>query len=181
MNAYATLGIEPRLVLGEEVLAEAFREAGKSAHPDAGGGDGRFSALGEARAVLASPSRRLRHWMELRGVALESRGSIDDRLMDLFSLAGEASRRAEVLARMRDDARSALARAMLEADTQQCREAVEQALAAVEAAIAAECAAFPDLEAAAEPPPELAARIARNLAFLEKWRTGLRASFSRLV
>jgi hypothetical protein len=182
MNAYALLGIEPRLSLSDEVLADAFREAGKSAHPDAGGGDGRFSALHEARAILASPSRRLCHWMELRGVVLEPRGAIDDRLMDLFALAGEAGRQAEALARKRDEARSALARAMLEGATQQCREVVEEALAKVNDAIAAECADFPGLEAvAADVVADRAARIARNLAFLEKWRAGLRAAFGRLV
>lgn len=181
MNAYALLEITPRLVLTDEELEDAFREAGKSAHPDAGGGQGEFSMLHEARALLSRPSRRLRHWMELQGVVLEARGAIDDRLMDLFTLAGEATQWAEALARKRDEARSALARALIEGGTQECREAVEAALAKVDAAIAVECEAFPELEAEESPAVERAARVARNLAFLEKWRAGLRASYARLV
>ncbi len=180
VNAFERLGIDSRLAVSDEELAEAFRAAGKLAHPDAGGGEGDFAALHEARAVLASPSRRLRHWMELRGVSLETRGSIDDRLMELFGVAGAATQRAEAVARKRDDARSALARALLETETQLARETVEDALAQVDAALAAERRVFPEFEAS-PPEPETAAKVARNLAFLEKWRAGLRSAYARLA
>jgi hypothetical protein len=45
--------------------------------------------------------------------------------------------------------------------------------------IARECEVFPDLEKSVN--LELASEVARNLAFLEKWRAGLRSCFSRLV
>jgi len=180
-NAFDRLGLEPGLVLTEETLREAFRAAGKQVHPDAGGGEGEFTALNEAFAILSSPSRRLRHWLECRGLTVETRGTIDTALMDLFSEVGAVTQRAEALIRKREDAKSALVRAMLEGGTQSCREALEAAIAKVETWITAECETFPILEKSQNPDLATVSKTARNLVFLEKWRAGLRAGFSRLV
>ena len=180
-DAFQILGIEPQLVLSEDTLRESFREAGKRLHPDAGGEEGEFATLREAFAVVSSPSRRLRHWLELRGTPGDVRGSIDNSLMDLFSEVGATTQQAEALIRKRDEAKSALVRAMLEGETQVCREAVERAISKVETLIARECEIFPDLEKSENPDIEAASKTARNLAFLEKWRAGLRACFGRLV
>ncbi len=173
--------MEPTLSLSDETLRDAYREAGRLAHPDAGGGEGEFAALREAFAILSSPSRRLRHWLELRGTPGEVRGTIDPSLMDLFSEVGAVTQRAEALVRKRDEAKSALVRAMLEGETQLCREAVERAISQVETRITSECSVFPGLETSRESNIEAASKVARNLAFLEKWRAGLRACFSKLV
>lgn len=181
IDAFQILGMEPQLVVSDEALRDAFREAGRLAHPDAGGGDGEFAALREAFAVVASPSRRLRHWLELRGTPGEVRGSIDTALMDLFAEVAAVTQQAESVIRKRDEAKSALVRALLEGETQVCREAVERAISQVETVIRGECAVFPEFESAAEFDLEAASKVARNLAFLEKWRAGLRACYSRLV
>ena len=180
-DAFQILGTEPKLVLSDEDLREAFREAGKQAHPDAGGGEGEFAALREAFAWFPVRRGGCRHWLELRGTPGEVRGTIDNSLMDLFSEVGAVTQRAESVIRKRDEAKSALVRAMLEGETQVCREAVESAIAKVESVIARECAVFPELESPADPDVAAASKTARNLAFLEKWRAGLRACFSRLV
>jgi curved DNA-binding protein CbpA len=181
MNAFKTLGIEPRLVIAEEAVRDAFREAGKLAHPDAGGAEESFAKLREAFEIVSSPSRRLRHWLGLRGIAAETRGTVDSAIMDLFARVGETSQRAEELVRKRDQSKSALARALLERDTQSCREEVERAIMMVETAIGLQCATFPDYESAPSPDQASASTTVRNLAFLEKWRATLRGVFSRLV
>ena len=181
MNAFERLGLEPRLVLDDDALRAAFQTAGKQCHPDAGGSEQEFAALREAHAVLASPSRRLRHWLELRGIDADPRGVVDSQVMDLFASVGEVSQRAEALIRRRDEARSALTRALLESETQTCREAVENAIATIQRAIAAQCDMFADYENSAAPDAAAAATTARNLAFLEKWLATLRALFSRLL
>lgn len=181
MNAFEILGIEPRLVIDSETLRDAFREAGRSAHPDAGGEEQAFAALNAAFEMLSSPSRRLRHWLELRGMAVESRGTVSPEIMDLFTQVGETSQRAESLVRRRDEAKSALGRALLERETQACREDVERSIALVEAAIERECAVFPAYQNSAAMDLAAASASVRNLAFLEKWRTGLRGVFARLV
>jgi curved DNA-binding protein CbpA len=169
------------LVLSEESLRDLFREAGKQAHPDAGGGEGEFAALREAFAVVSSPSRRLRHWLELRGTPGEVRGSIENSLMEVFSEVGAVTQQAESCIRKRDEAKSVLVRAMLEGETQRCREAVEKAISQVESLITRECADFFEWEISDRPDIDAISKAARNLAFLEKWRTGLRGCYARLV
>lgn len=178
---FQILGIDPCLVISVEALRDAFREAGRLAHPDAGGGEGDFAKLREAYAVVSSPSRRLRAWLELRGTPGEVRGTIEASLMEVFSEVGAVTQQAETLIRKREEAKSVLVRAMLEGETQICREAVETMISKVEALITQECALFPEWESSAMLVVELASKAARNLAFLEKWRTGLRSSYSRLV
>jgi curved DNA-binding protein CbpA len=181
MNAYKRLGLEPRLTITPDELADAFRNAGKSAHPDAGGNEGEFSRLRDAHAILSSPSRRLGHWLGLRGLTVESRGAMDPRVMDMFSTVGAVSQRAGDLIRRREDTKTALGRALLEQETQLCREAVEQAIAMVEPAIHEQCAAFASYEAASAPDAATASTTVRNLAFLEKWQLTLRSLYARLV
>ena len=178
-DAFQILSLEPGLVISDETLRDAYREAGKRLHPDAGGGEGEFAGLREAFAVLSSPSRRLRHWLELRGTPGEMRGTIDPAMMDLFSEVGSVTQQAETVIRKRDEAKSALVRAMLESEAQLCREALELAISKVEAGIERECLHFPDLEKSSD--REAASQVARNLSFLEKWRAGLRGCYSRLV
>ena len=180
-NAFEILGIHPGLVLSEETVRTAFRDAGKAAHPDAGGTDEQFAELRGAFEVLSSPSKRLKCWLDLRGTLAETRGTVDPQLMDLFSEVGEVTQLAEAVIRKRDEAKSALGLALLERETQIRREAVEVALRRVEASIERECAEFPKIESAVVLDVEAASKTARNLAFLEKWRGGLRGVFSRLV
>ncbi len=180
-NAYYLLSLEPVLVISEDALRDAWREAGKRTHPDAGGSEAGFAELRDAFARLSSPSRRLMHWLELRGTPGDVRGSIGSGLMDLFSEVGAVSNRAEEIIRKRDAAKSSLGRAMLEGETQLCREAVEKAITSVEAAITHEMGAFASYQDAEVPEVEVASRTARNLAFLEKWRAGLRGCYARLV
>jgi curved DNA-binding protein CbpA len=181
VNAFDVLGLSVGLVFSEEVLREAFREAGKKVHPDAGGGEGEFATLREAFAVVSSPSRRLKHWLELRGTPGEVRGSIDNTLIDLFSEVGAVTQQAEKVIRQREQAQSALTRALLEAETQTCREKVGRVISQVEMRMESESAGFSELEQAAVVEVNVVAEMVRNLAFLEKWRAGLRACFSRLV
>jgi curved DNA-binding protein CbpA len=180
-NAFEILGIAPGLTVSDEALREAFREAGKSAHPDAGGDDEGFANLREAFAIVSSPSRRLKHWLDLRGTPAETRGTVDPALMDLFSIVGAATQQAEAVIRKRDETKSALGFAMLERETHLSREAVEKAQRLVESAIAETFAIFPVIEASEVTDLDVASKTARNLAFLEKWQTSLRGVFARLV
>lgn len=178
-NAFQILGLPPSLILSDEVLRDAYREAGKLAHPDAGGGDGEFSELLGAWQELASPSRRLRLWLQMKGTPAELRGTVDSGLMDLFATIGGVNQRAENVIRRRQEAKSALVHALLEGETQQSRDEVEKMIAEVDRVIAETCGHFPHLEEYPASPE--APAVARKLAFLEKWRAGLRAAFAQLV
>jgi hypothetical protein len=174
-NAFETLSIPPRLTLGEEELRDAFREAGKSAHPDGGGDNARFDQLRAAFETLSSPAQRLIHWLACRDVPVDTRGTIDTHLMDLFGAVGDASHRASELSRKRATARTALVLALLENETQSCLEAVESAISLVDHAIQQETNHFEAMENGRINDPNAFSRCARNLLFLEKWRKTLRA------
>lgn len=180
-DAFAILGIERKLAVSDEELRAAFRQAGKTAHPDSGGAGGDFSALQEAYAILSNPARRLKHWLALQGVRDEGRGTISNGLVDLFGAVGPVLQRVDALIRQRGEARSALTRAMLEGETHICREQLEDMIGRVDRALASEIGTFPAIGAAHPVPVSEAAHIARNLAFLEKWRAQLRERFSRLI
>lgn len=180
-NAFRILGLDERLVVADAALRDAFREAGRLAHPDGGGSEADFAALREAMDTLSSPGRRLRQWLELRGILVETRGTVDAGLMDLFVEIGEAAQRAEALIRKREESKSALALAMLERESQLCREQIEQALGKVEKEIAAECSKFELFETSGSSDFSDALRTLRNLGFLEKWRVSLRSLFPRLL
>jgi curved DNA-binding protein CbpA len=175
------MGIAPRLVIDAETLRDAFREAGRMVHPDAGGEHESFAMMNAAFETLCSPSRRLRHWLELRGLVVETRGTVAAEIMDLFSQVGETSQRAEALVRRRDEVKSSLGRALLEKETQACREDVERSIALLDERIRLECSVFSTYENATVPDLSAASASVRNLAFLEKWRGSLRGVFSRLV
>lgn len=180
-DAFDLLGMPPRLVVSEDELRAAFREAGKTAHPDAGGGEDHFARLCQAMETLTSPSRRLRHWLELRGMQMDPRGVVDAALMDLFGKVGEVTQRAESLIRKREETKSALGLAMLERETHLCRESVEETIRVVDAAILAETSGFAGIETSETIDLDAVSKTVRNLTFLEKWKAGLRAVFSRLV
>lgn len=182
MDAFAKIGLPRRLALDDEEIAAAWREAGKPAHPDAGGDEGSFAALRDARATLADPAARLAHWLDLRGVAVEARGSVGPEVMDLFESVAAVTSSAEGLARRRATTSTALGMAVLEAVTLAAREQVEGMIAAVDRAIAAQTRRFAEWDAAPElADPAACALTLRNLRFLQKWRRSLMAAYAGLA
>lgn len=180
MNAFEILGVSGRLDFREEELREAFREAGAKVHPDAGGGEGEFARLKEALGILSSPSRRLAHWFSLQGITVESRGMIAPGLMDLFGKIGTVSQRAETLIRKRETTQSALGKALLEPELQDCLQQVEEMISEVDVLLLQECAAT-DAWMTAVPSLEVGSERVRNLAFLEKWKASLKSLYARML
>ena len=180
-NAFEALGLNQSLIITQDELNAAFREAGKSVHPDAGGGEGEFAALQKAYETIASPSRRLRHWLELRGVEVDTRGTIGPEIMDLFSRLSDVTQRADVHARKKQNMKSALGLAMLEGESHQCREQVEEMNREIESAIQRECGTFQIIEKSDPVDVDLVAEKIRNLVFLEKWQASMRGLFSKLL
>lgn len=180
MNPFEILGLEPRLAMDRDALNQAFRDAGKLAHPDAGGSEEGFAQLQAAVDVLSSPARRLRAWLESKGVQVDCRGSIGSEMMDEFGRVGEVSQQAEAVIRKREAAQSALAKAMIESETQLCREELEAAISRLEGLIDGICSGFLGLEQSGCISDD-AMQWHRNLTFLEKWRASLRSLYARLL
>lgn len=177
MDAFARLGLPRRPDLTDESLREAFREAGKSSHPDAGGGKGDFQLLQEAYQLLSRPSRRLKHWLELSGIPGDERGALGPDLMDHFSRISEVLQEADALIRKRENARSSLAKAMLEGETNRVRMRIDSAQSLLGEAVGAKVAMFGDLTGGDNVDPW---QLVRDLAFLEKWQAQLRERFGKL-
>lgn len=181
IDAFQRMGIAPCLVVDDEALRMIFLESSKRAHPDGGGGESEFSALREALAVLSSPAGRLKLWMELRGTPAAIQGVIHSNLLDVFSEVGQVTQDAETLIRKRQEAKSALVRAMLGGETQLKREDVERLIKKVDDRIREQSLTFAEFETSEVLDHEAASVTARNLTFLEKWRAGLRGCYSRLI
>lgn len=180
MNAFDALDLPRRLALAADAVDAAFREAGKTHHPDAGGDEHHFARLREARSTLTSPAARLAHWLEIQGHQPDPRGTIAPEIMDLFSAVGDAVQAAGAITRRRAAATTALGLALLEGETLASRDHLETMITTIDAAIASQCAPFPQWDVS-PPDPAAAAATLRNLRFLEKWKTTLMAAYSGLA
>ncbi|MFU8892951.1 MAG: hypothetical protein ACNA8L_04920 [Luteolibacter sp.] len=180
MNAFDVLGLPQRLTLTSTEIDTAFRESGKTQHPDAGGDEQTFTRLREARTTLASPASRLAHWLEIQGEIPNPRGTIAPEIMDLFAPVGQAVQEADTLARRRDATTTSLGLALLKSETLRIRELLESMIARIDATIVSQCAPFASWEA--QPPhPDLPTATIRNLRFLEKWKASLMAAYATLA
>lgn len=178
-DAFLRLNVPRTLELGEEQLRKALQRIGSTEHPDAGSVGDEFEQALAAFALLSSPSRRLRHWLELTGSNPEPRGAVEQSLMELFGRVSEVGLRAEAVAKRREASQSALGLALLEAETQLVREEVEALIAVIDQAIHECCELFPGFENGVR--LEEAPQVMRSLGFLEKWRNGTRSLYARLI
>jgi len=176
MDAFGILGLERRLRLEDEAISAAFREQGKTRHPDGGGSVAEFEELEQAHQILKDPARRLRHWLELEEVSGNLRGSVGTELMAMFSELGELLQQADALIRERESAASALAKAMLEGRTQGVRDDLETITAGLDSLVQARVARFAAVESGTADGWELA----RDLTFLSKWQAQVRERFASL-
>lgn len=176
MDAFVELGLPRDPAVSVDQVREAFREAGKQRHPDAGGEAGDFARLQEAMTILSDPGARLRHWLELEGIDGGMRGPLGEGLMELFGTVGECLQEADALIRERQAASSALVKALLENRVQVVRERLEAMQDRIENETRSRGEAFAAI-ARGEVDGWL---IARELAFLGKWRGQLRERYGAL-
>lgn len=176
MDAFAELGLPRSPVINEDAVARQFDALSRERHPDAGGEAAAFARLGEARAILLSPAKRLRHLLTLLFPTEKLDGPLPPPLLDLFAALGpDLAAAKDVLAR-KASAASALSRALLAPQEMALREKLEaraESLAARQAALLDEASRW-------EGQPASLAALAREAAFLEKWQAQLRDFLARL-
>ncbi len=191
VDAFSLLGLPHAAFLTGDEIREAFQRAGAATHPDAAEDeDDRarrtrdFAALNDARAILASVPRRLRHLLELEypeTAATKTGAVMDGEMMDLFSTTGEAVRAATAIQAKKQKASTALARAMLAGEEMRTQENLEAATEKVESAWASLEAELKTMDAMREGGTSLAPALqscAARAGFLEKWQAQLRAAFA---
>lgn len=177
MSAFETLGVGLKLRVSVEEIREAFRQKAAVLHPDSGGDEQEFAKLQAAQEVLLSPARRLKEWIAVRGLEIDSRGQIEGGLMDLFQKVSEVGAAAEQLIRENAGAKSALVKAMAEVKLIKHRELVQELLETISDEIKQRVDQFGILE---EDQSE-AGKIMRDLIFLEKWQATLKGIYGRLM
>ena len=178
MNAYFLLGLTETLELSESALSAAFRQAGRMHHPDEGGSEKDFSELGEAYKILRSPSKRLKHWLELREIHGEARGVVDGALLDWFGVVGQTLQEIDEVLRKKDKVQSHLARALLENEVLHCREKIDSLQASLETLMSEKTDHFTTMENG-QITNEEAWILVRDLAFIEKWQAQLRERYGK--
>lgn len=122
---FALLGLPQSPALTEDVLQAAWHEKSRAAHPDQSGGDARLAAeINAAFETLAVPERRLKHLLELHEVPWRAI-PISGELMGIFTELGSQLQGAATLAKEKQAAGSALAKALIVSKEMPLRERLE--------------------------------------------------------
>ncbi|MDP0490858.1 MAG: hypothetical protein Q7Q71_07405 [Verrucomicrobiota bacterium JB023] len=178
MNAWEALGLKPRLALADGELEEKFRERMKGAHPDAGGGEGEFEAVQQARDLLADPGRRLEAWLKARGVEISHSGAVPPEVGEMFMRVGTATSGVDQWLEKGKATSSGLGKALWQKEGFQLKESVEQLIGEVEEWEERVTSRFALIE---EQGDNEAALLARGeLGFLRKWKAELRGRYGKL-
>ncbi|MGJ8696552.1 MAG: J domain-containing protein [Verrucomicrobiaceae bacterium] len=180
-DPFAVLGVERKLELDPEELSARYRELSKVHHPDLGGEASDFERVGKAYAELNSPARRVAAAVATISDCPEERGTIPAVVMDRFSQVAGLIEKVDSFVEERGRAKSALARALLDAKIPVLQGALQEELAGIGLLEDQMTGRFGDFDRngwenrAAE-----MAEVARGLVFLEKWEGQLKAQSGKL-
>lgn len=175
MNAFETFSLEPSLGLDLESLRRLYQELAAQNHPDSGGDQSSFERINQHYAELKSPANRLKLYMEACNIQHDPRGAVSNDLMDLFMQVGALLQSSDAFLRKKSKASSALAKALLEAESMETQQQLSDLLAVVEQKVEALTHSFSQ-DLADDSLPSLA----RNLSFLEKWQAQLQQRYGSL-
>jgi len=174
-DCFALLGMPRSALLDESALQAAGHERSRAVHPDQPGGSAALAAeVNAAYETLLAPEKRLKHLLELHQVPWRAI-PISAELMTLFSQLGPWLQKASALAKKKQQAPSALAKALLAQEEMTLREALEALGSQIEARREALIAALPadDLE-------QIQAAQA-TLSYLGKWQAQIREALLAMM
>lgn len=166
-DAFAALGLPSRLDLPDDEVEAAWQRLSRELHPDnAETGDAaRAAEVNRARDTLATPSRRLRHWLEWRGVAQPRHGAVDDDLMSLFTETAAILTEADAVLAKQNAATTALTKALLADSAFAIQARLQSHLGMLQNEREAVTGRFGDLAG----DDAAAVKALARLGFLEKW------------
>ena len=188
VDCFDVLGIARRASLSTDEVRAGFQQQGAKIHPDgAGDPDDRkrretsFQQLTEAYSLLTSTPRRLKHLLELLAPGATRGGVLDESLMGLFGTINSVLQKADALLAKKAQATSALAKALLAAESLETEELLATAAGELlqrQEVLDAKLTAF---DAADSPDPAALAGLAQEAAFLEKWESQIQQRRLRLI
>ena len=181
-DAFALFNLSRRPWLDAADLREEFHRRSAALHPDAGGDAEGFAHLNAAHRTLTEPAARLRHLLELEAPEILAQSQrIPPALADRFMQAGSARQSAENFLAKHRAASSPLARALLAGEHAAQTQALDTALADLDAAHTDALARLREIDAGwRERIPDLA-RLQAELSYLGKWTAQLRESHLALA
>ncbi len=181
-DAFALFDLPRGPWLDAAELRDEFHRRSASAHPDAGGDSEGFARLNAAHQTLSDPASRLRHLLELEAPeVLAQSQQIPPALADRFMRVGTARKSAESFLAKHRAASSPLARALLAGEHAAQTQAIDSALADLDAAHADALARLRDIDLDwRERIPDLA-RLHAELSYLGKWTAQLHDSRLQLA
>jgi curved DNA-binding protein CbpA len=171
VNPFTLLGLTRRPLLTEEEIGTAYRKLAGVLHPDQATGEASaFRGLGEAKAILSDPARRLR---ELAGVHSECQ--IPEQAAEFFPQIALLLQRSDILLEKHFLALNPLSKALLSAPLRSLVEdlsAILSSLNSWKASLDQELvgldAAWPDVSG------ETLNQLADSFAYASKWESQLR-------
>lgn len=177
-NAFALLGLPRVAALDADLLQKAWLEASRKAHPDQPDGDAAKAAeINAAYETLQAPEKRLKHLLELYEVPWRA-VPIDEAMMTLFGRVGAALQKVSAFLKRREQATSALAKALLAPEEMKLREELEDAGTLLEEKKQQVLAPLPSLDARLAEGESSAAGelqvLQARLAYLTKWQAQIR-------
>jgi len=171
-NYFTLLGMEQEIHLDLELLTKNHQQLAAQHHPDKGGDENKYRLINTAFSTLKTPSKRIMHLMDILNIQHDKRGTVSDQLMDLFMSTAQLLQETDAFLRKKSAATSALAKALLENESQQFQEHLSNQINIIGSETAQKLQT-------AEVSDSLA-QTARDLAFLEKWQAQLKERYASL-
>ncbi|WP_018969033.1 DnaJ domain-containing protein [Rubritalea marina] len=175
MNPFLTFDIPASASPDLATVEARFNELAAKHHPDQGGNKADFEELNQAYQILSSPAKCLKAYLAVAGIPHDPRGTVGNELMDLFMEVASLVQSSEAFIRKKHAAQSALAKALLEPESMATQTKISSLIQSIESA---ESTQLEQLSSATQ--DAQLSQIARNLAFLEKWRAQLQQLYGSL-
>ena len=175
MNPFTIFNIQATPQIDPDAVDECYKKLAAQHHPDQGGDKDQFEEINQAYQILTSPAKRLNAYLEAEGIEHDPRGTVGNELMDLFMQVANQVQSSEAFIRKKQAAQSALAKALLEPESMAIQSQISKLISQIEAAETQQLQLLDQSFTG----PQLS-QIARNLAFLEKWRAQLQQHFGAL-
>ncbi len=180
MNYFKILQQPEQLALDLDTLKEKYQQLAGANHPDKGGDETVFRDIGVAYDSLKSLHLRIKHLLELNGHTVESRGTVSDSVMNFFMPIGDLVQSVDTHHKAFEQAKSALAKAMLAPKTMELQDQLEKQIDALDAEEQTIASSITSQTQAIDEIAEPLQIAARDLTFLNRWKAQLREKYGGL-
>gem|GEM_PF-575219 len=166
-----------------ELLQQLYVERSRQVHPDHGGSEKEAAEVNAAFEILRASETRLKHLMDLvapEEVKVWRTIPLDEAMMSLFGRLGQALGQASILAERKNNAQTALAKALLARQTLDIRDELENIgleVASLKQSLETELPECDRLLSAAESVSEAWKKVATlqaKMAYAARWQKQIR-------